>query len=279
MARKGITMTNATSTLPVVVGIDGSPAAVEAALWAIDEAVDRDVPLRLVYVTAPTQPLSTPRDENDVEIQYGETSLRAASSAVTDTGKSVKVETEILPGPADEALIAESRLASMVCVGSVGIGWIARRVLGSTAFALAKKAHCPVAIVRHPKVQRAADARSVVVGIDDRLDNDQLVAHALNEAQLRHAPVLAVGTWSSELGDLPYDELDRRVATWRERYPDLHIRPVPSAGGLPAFLAGYRDHVQLAVVRATDADEVPQIIGPHEVHIVPHAQCSVMVVR
>ncbi len=34
----------------IVVGIDGSPAAVEAALWAIDEAVERDIPLRLVYV-------------------------------------------------------------------------------------------------------------------------------------------------------------------------------------------------------------------------------------
>ena len=101
----------------------------------------------------------------------------------------------------------------------------------------------------------------------------------LDEAQLRHAPVLAVGTWSSELGDLPYDELDRRVETWRKRYPDLHIRSVSSAGGLPAFLAGYRDDVQLAVVSAADADEVPQIIGPHEGHLVPHAQRSAMIVR
>jgi nucleotide-binding universal stress UspA family protein len=33
----------------VVVGIDGSRAAVSAALWAADEAVSRDVPLRLLY--------------------------------------------------------------------------------------------------------------------------------------------------------------------------------------------------------------------------------------
>jgi len=32
----------------VVVGIDGSKAAVRAALWAIDDAVDRDIPLRLI---------------------------------------------------------------------------------------------------------------------------------------------------------------------------------------------------------------------------------------
>ena len=34
----------------VVVGVDGSRTALHAALWAIDEAVARDVPLRLVYV-------------------------------------------------------------------------------------------------------------------------------------------------------------------------------------------------------------------------------------
>jgi Universal stress protein family len=38
------------SPLSVVVGIDGSRAAVDAASWAADEAVSRDIPLRLVYV-------------------------------------------------------------------------------------------------------------------------------------------------------------------------------------------------------------------------------------
>ena len=34
----------------IVVGIDGSRGAVQAALWAIDEAVSREVPLRLLSV-------------------------------------------------------------------------------------------------------------------------------------------------------------------------------------------------------------------------------------
>ena len=37
----------------VVVGIDGSHGAVDASLWAIDEAVERDLPLRLVYAIEP----------------------------------------------------------------------------------------------------------------------------------------------------------------------------------------------------------------------------------
>ena len=37
----------------VVVGVDGSKAAINAALWAIDEAISRDVPLRLIHVVEP----------------------------------------------------------------------------------------------------------------------------------------------------------------------------------------------------------------------------------
>ena len=36
----------------VVVGIDASQAAIQAAEWAVDEAVSREVPLRLVEVIA-----------------------------------------------------------------------------------------------------------------------------------------------------------------------------------------------------------------------------------
>jgi len=38
----------------VVVGIDGSKAAIRAAEWAIDEAAARNVPLRIIYVSRNT---------------------------------------------------------------------------------------------------------------------------------------------------------------------------------------------------------------------------------
>ena len=45
----------------VVVGIDGSRAALDAALWAVDEAVSRDIPLRLVYAIDSTDNSHTTR--------------------------------------------------------------------------------------------------------------------------------------------------------------------------------------------------------------------------
>ena len=50
----------------------------------------------------------------------------------------------------------------MICIGSIGIGQVARRVIGSTADAVAQKAHCPVAIIRH---NRDADESRFRVGL------------------------------------------------------------------------------------------------------------------
>ena len=238
-------MTHTADTHPVVVGIDGSRAALDAALWAFDEAVDRDVPLRLVHATGMPRPPFEPAGALAPEIEYGETSLRAASSSITAAGPTIKVEAELLWDSVEDALIAESKSASMLCVGSVGIGWVAQRVLGSTAATVAGKAHCPVVVVRYPSEAGSGQSSAwIVVGIDERPENEKVVTRALDEARLRHAPVLAVGTWHSELGGLSYDSLEGRVELWRERFPDLHIRAVSTGGSLPQFLGGYRNDVQ-----------------------------------
>lgn len=273
-------MGSAADIRPVVVGIDGSRAALATALWAVDEAIDRDVPLRLVYATGDSRPSTAPYDAQDIAVEYGETSLRDASAAVASTDKHVKVETEIRSGSATTVLVAESATASLVCVGSVGIGWLSGRILGSTAATLAETAQCPVVVVRYPAKEQPADQSAwIVVGIDDRPHNDQLLAHALDEARLRHAPVLAVAIWSCELGGFSFGELDQRVETWRHRHPDIRIQSAATSGGLPEFLIGYRDDVQLVVPDSSDANQVSMIIGPHGRPLIRYGQCSVMVVR
>ena len=179
--------------------------------------------------TRPLDPVRLHRPE----IEYGERALRAASSAVVSNGKTVKVKTDILWDSPDSALIAESRGATIVCVGSAGIGWGAGRLLGSTAATLAEKARCPVVVVRRqPETYVGTCPDWLVVGVDNRAGNDLVVAHALEEARLRHAPVLAVGTMANAGGAVTYDELDRRVTRWRRDHLDVHIYPVSSDAGL-----------------------------------------------
>ncbi|CKY80370.1 Universal stress protein family [Mycobacterium tuberculosis] len=138
----------------IIVGIDGSHAAITAALWGVDEAISRAVPLRLVSVIKPTHPSP---DDYDRDLAHAERSLREAQSAVEAAGKLVKIETDIPRGPAGPVLVEASRDAEMICVGSVGIGRYASSILGSTATELAEKAHCPVAVMRSKVDQPASD--------------------------------------------------------------------------------------------------------------------------
>lgn len=287
-------MTN-DETKPVVVGIDGSDAAVEAAQWAIDEAMAHVVPLRLIAVA------NTPRTLGDwqlkgPEAEYGQSSLRAASAAVAATGQPVKVETELLWGPPSNALIAESRHAAMICLGTVGIGVVSRALLGSTAAAVAEHAHCPVALIRPTDGAHSAAENWVAVGIEDRPGNDIAVKVALEEALLRHAKLVAVGLGCNAFGVNDARETERLIATWRQQYPDVHIDVFSARDGLADFLADNRDelarryasatgahgegHVHpLAVVDDGDANEVARIVGPHDHALRKHAQCSVLVAR
>jgi nucleotide-binding universal stress UspA family protein len=270
-----------TSQPSVVVGIDGSQAAIQAAEWAVDEAVSREIPLRLVEVI-PEQvepaPLASVGNVR-MELEYGETALRIATAAVEATGKPVKVETAILQGNPAATLIAESRDAEMICVGSVGIGRFARALLGSTAAELAEAAHCPVAIVRTRQSQPKPDSALIVVAINDSPDNDDVVEHAMAEAKLRHAPVLALGVLRKDSGNMPSAELNQRVQFWGRRHPGVKIYAGATRADIADFLAVMDRTIQLAVISSTDADQVARLIGPHRHPILGHAECSVLIVR
>lgn len=265
----------------VVVGIDGSEAAIQAARWAVDEAVSREIPLRLVQVI-PEQvepaPLASVGNVG-MEGEYAETALRIASAAVEATGKPVKVETGILRGDPAAMLIAESRDAEMVCVGSVGIGRFARAFLGSTAAELAEAAHCPVAIIRTQQSQLKHDSALIVVEVSESPDNNHVVEQAMAEAQLRHAPVLALGVLRKDTGDMPSDELKRRVECWGRRHPGVNIYAGATRADIADFLAVMDKTIQLAVIGSTDADQVARLIGPHRHPSLGHAECSVLIVR
>ena len=149
-------MTKQGRSQSVVVGIDGSQAALEAATWAVAEAANLGVPLRLVYVSAGKH---TCRPRVTCGAEHAESALYRAEMSVEDMGRPVHIETAIVRGRSDCVLIDESRRAAMVCVGSEGKGPCAHMPLGSTAAALVKHAHCPVAIVRD-----GARPRQTVVG-------------------------------------------------------------------------------------------------------------------
>jgi nucleotide-binding universal stress UspA family protein len=263
----------------VVVGIDGSDAAINAAKWAVTEAISRDIPLRLIHAIPERQP-DAPAGDESLEIEYGQTALRAASAALHSMGEQVKVEADLVHGSPDSALIDESRHAAIVCVGSVGIGRIARKVLGSTADAVAHQAHCPVAIIRTASREAAeSDSDWIAVVVDDSAGNDAVLEHGFREARLRQAPILALGVWQWGLGEIPYRQLDHRLGRWVSQYREVHVRPVAARDGAAEFLTVTQEPVQLVVVGSDEANEVARIVGPVTQRFLHHAGYSVLVVR
>jgi nucleotide-binding universal stress UspA family protein len=273
-------MNSAESPGPVVVGIDGSEAAIETAQWAAKEAFHHDVPLRLVYVMRITEePIASP-DVYSAEEHYAETSLRAACLAVQATGLPVEVDTAVLCEDVDSALIAESKTAILVCVGSAGIGRVANRVLGSTAAILAENAQCPVAIIRRFGDGPVPEGGFIAVVVNDQPGNHEVMQWAMEEARVRRAPVLALRVghcWGHfEIGDRQFCQ---RLDAWLRRYPDVEVEVAATRLGLARYLEGYLGAVQLVVVGAEDVHRVPQFVGPAGLPIFAHADCSVLIVR
>ncbi len=271
-------MNNPHSSERIVVGIDGSDAAINAAKWAVTEAVSRNIPLRLIHAIPERRADAAAGDES-MDIEYAQTSLRAADAALEAMGDPVKVECNIVHGSPETALIDESRHAAMICAGSVGIGWVARKVLGSTADAVARKAHCPVAIIRSNREGAEPDSGYIAVVVDESPGNDAVLDYGFQEARLRQAPILAMGVWRWGIGEVPYRQLDHRLGPWVSQYREVHVQPAAARRGIAEFLARTQESVQLAVVGSEDADKVTRMVGPITPHLFGHTGFSVLVVR
>jgi nucleotide-binding universal stress UspA family protein len=255
----------------VVVGIDGSSSAAHAAAWAVDEAVGRDVPLRLVYVIQ-----STAADIHR-ETDCAEIALRAAEAFIMQTCQSVKIETAIVRGPVAATLVDASADAAMVCVGSTGVGSRAMKFVGATATAVARSARCPVAIIRARDGRGWSASDQIAVVIDDPRDLDVVLQAALEEARLRNATLVALDVTSSRISELAPEEVDRRLSEWLGRYPDVpsRVRMVPD--DIPAFLAEHDTPVQLIVT--ADGAAATRLVGQYGRFMLRDTGCSVLLVR
>ena len=262
---------------PIVVGIDGSKAAVQAALWAVDEAVSRDVSLRLVYAVEQDGDLDTDRCDG-AQAFRGANAIHRAATAIEATGQPVKIETEIAQGSPIGLLIRASASAALVCVGSLGLRHFETGRIGSTAAALATSARCPVAVVRGQHEQPTRPADDVVVEVDGSPDNGVLLGAAMDEARLRNVGVRAVMCGQATPGDRQGRAgLDRRLARWRRRYPDLPVESVVVDDSLLDYVAHDRRGTGLLVVGADNRAHLDELFGPVGSAVLRDAQCSLLV--
>lgn len=272
-------MNNESSLRPVVVAVDGSTAAINAAKWAAKEAVHHDVPLRIVHVAQ--HMCGSPPDAafDGMEQQYAENCLREACSGVNAMGLPVAIETAVLGGEVDATLLAESASATLLCIGSTGIGRVVATAFGSTATTLAERARCPVAIIRSYPDRPPSEAGFIVAVLDGRSDDDAAIVWAMEEARVHRAPVLALGIFPWPLFDIDDERFYDRLDHWLHRYPDVTVEVATTRMSARRYLESFVGAMQLVVIGRGDAASVSRLIGPHHLPITAHANCSVLIAR
>lgn len=268
----------------VLVGIDGSRSAVRAALWAVDEALHRRLPLRLVHVTPQTE-----FPEFSDERSPAGTAVRHAFRQIGATHKPVKVEAEIRHGRVADVLLDASRSAVMLCVGAIGISGADTDKVGSTAAEVLRSVRCPVAVIRDDPSSRHGPS-AVVVEIDESHESVTPLELAAHEARLRAAPLRVllrhrpislsgqrVTTLTRVDRRVAAVHVERRLAPLRVRYPDLDIRALDPAGGTLDYLERQGHTVQLVVVGAGDVAHVQELVGPNGCGVLGRTHCSVLI--
>lgn len=289
---------------PVVVGVDGSPAALTAVDAAAHEAVLRNAELHVAHafvwpaLHAPrsTSPLGPPAGgvREGVERMLAEAVARARAAAAGG-----QVSHAVIAGEAVAALEAESRTAQLLVVGHRGTSGFSRLLLGSTAAHVAAHASCPVMVIRG----RSEPAGPVVVAVDGSPRGEPAVAFAFAEAALRGAELVALHawtTWTDQAGPAPGHPLEvvdligdvrelegteerllaEALAGHRERHPEVRVRPRLVRSRTRPALIEISAGAQLIVVGARGRGGFAGLLlGSVSQAVLHHAECPVIVVR
>jgi nucleotide-binding universal stress UspA family protein len=139
----------------IVVGIDGSEHSQRVLEWAMKEAALLKAPLTVLTVHEVAgshwtgNPMVAPEDKpaQDHALHAAE---EAAAKAVSELGdaRPASVTVRAVSGLPARELIAASRDADLVVVGSRGGGGFAGLLTGSVSGQVVNHAACPVAVVR-----------------------------------------------------------------------------------------------------------------------------------
>ncbi|GAA1965251.1 universal stress protein [Amycolatopsis minnesotensis] len=219
----------------IVVGIDLTPACLDAARWAAREAVRRGVGLVLLHASAfgPREPepgSASVRRGADSPSSQGYRWLERAATEARNAAPRVRLTVELACGIAPELLAGWSRTAELVVVGSHGLGGLSGVLVGSVALKIAARAWCPVVVVRGSTVPEG----TVVVGVDASPESDLAWEFAVESAASRMVPLVVAHAWHAEpwAGAAQVAEtrsrerqaVEDRVVGWRGKYPDVEFR-------------------------------------------------------
>ena len=292
----------------MVVGVDGSPGARAALLWALTAAAQRgaDVEVVAAYPTSLywIEPaLLAPEALGEVRADTEERARAMVADARSDPAVAgipgsaqTVVDVVAVAGGAAENLVQRAGSAELLVVGSRGRGGVRSTVLGSVALHVCAHAACPVVVVHAPRTP--ASSGTVVVGLDDSEHARAALLTAVQEAGRTGARVDAVlayeapNYWSDLaplvdplLGETRQQALERGEAIVTDVLgpgPVLRgtVRVVAVEGSPGDVLVRHAEGAPLLVVGSRGRSRLRgMVLGSVALHCVVHASCPVMVVH
>ncbi len=283
----------ATRKAPVVVGVDGSDSSREALDWAVDDAARRGRPMVLLAAWLVDYSAETTAPVRQRLEDASRSTLVTAAAHVRATAPSVAVETRVVHAQPASALIAASRDADTVVVGTRGLGPVGETLLGSTSTQLAAHASCPVVVVR----RASAPAGRVVVGVDGSELSAQATAYAFEAASRLGVGLTVLHAWDTRIYTSrvamsvlveTWDELEveqeiitsAAIAGWRDTYPDVDVETRVVPGRPTDVLADASVSAALVVVGSRGRGGFRGLLlGSVSRGILHRAHCPVVVVR
>lgn len=254
-----------TSTeLPVIAAVDGSTHSYDALDWAAREAAGRGLPLMIVHVR-----LLTRRTGQDAQQREAEELLAQSVRRVNETVAGLSPTTLAPLDFPSAALVSLSRDASLVVVGSRGLGGFRSLMLGSNSLATASMAKCPVVVIHsgQPDEEPGESAqevfRDVVAGVAADESSEAVLEFAFETAAARPgARLRIVHGWtmfSSMLSggpvfdrDAAADAAERSLAEltagWREKYTQVEVMKEPVNGSASRTLVTASATAALTVI-------------------------------
>ncbi|WP_295695787.1 universal stress protein [Lapillicoccus sp.] len=143
------------STPRIVVGVDGSPTSDDALAYAFDRADAQGLPLTVVHAWPGDLTVEIMRVTEAIADEVRAAAANAQIAAIQAQiapwrlrFPQVPVQVLVPAGDPQQALVEESATATLVVVGSRGLGSVRGMFLGSISEAVLHHAHCPVAVVR-----------------------------------------------------------------------------------------------------------------------------------
>jgi nucleotide-binding universal stress UspA family protein len=289
----------------IVVGVDGSAAALGAVRWAARDAALRNLPLTLVHVVDAPLPewfqeatlVGSRQWQKRLARDFIESAIKVAEQSTRECGP-VEIESRVFHSATVPTLVGISTEVEMVVVGYLGHGGVpARSFLGSVSSALVYHAHCPVAVIHDDEAMIGNVARApVLVGIDGSPASEAATAIAFEEASRRGVALMALHAWNDPrvtdstrlLQDSKWDAqlseeeetLAERLAGWHERYPDVGIRRIVEIGDPARRLIEASERAQLLVVGSHGCSRARgMLLGSVGAAVVNKARIPVLVAR